>query len=141
MLLKLIKAITGLGKDCRPNNQIEEDWYNNLIEIKAENKPDSTQKQRNQGCKKMRNDQPAVIMIIIIESNKARNHETFSVCQGDYSHRTRPDSPLCSFGKNFPVWRLCCSLSFQLVLLPLLSFNSFLSFHCHFVSLCMYKAI
>lgn len=47
MLLKLIKAITGLGKDCRPNNQIEEDWYNNLIEIKAENKPDSTQKQRN----------------------------------------------------------------------------------------------
>lgn len=25
MLLKLIKAITGLGKDCRPNKQIEED--------------------------------------------------------------------------------------------------------------------
>lgn len=25
MLLKLIKAITGLGKDCRPNNQMEED--------------------------------------------------------------------------------------------------------------------
>lgn len=37
----------------------------------------------------MRNDQPAVIMIIIIEQGhrnqtkpKARNHETFSVCQG-----------------------------------------------------------